>query len=220
MMSKTKLTISTINFISNKRIWAPLAPYLTIGTGLLILNNAWIAILGYHLSIIIILFFARIKISLKQIYGNKNHNILIITSILGGFSGLLLYLLWHFLTIPKDINIYLHNIGLTTALWPYFMAYFAMVNPLLEEYYWRGYLGSNSKWITLNDLLFSGYHIMVIAGKIGVMWLIIVFIALSLGAWFWRQANRWNQGLSASIVSHISGDISVILAIYFSIIRT
>jgi len=124
-------------------------------------------------------------------------------------------LLWPLLAIPKDISLYLQNIGLTSSMWPYFLVYFILVNPWLEECYWRGYLGSNSQNITLHDLLFSGYHIIVLAGKIDIIWLVIIFFILSLGAWFWRQANRWNQGISASIISHIVADASVILTIYF-----
>lgn len=219
MMAGTKSASSATNSVLIKRIWAPFIPYIPIGIGLLILHNAWIAILGYHLSLVIILVIAERKISFTQIHESSNYKILIITSFLGGLGGLLLYLIWPLLAIPGDINLYLQNIGLTTGVWPYFIAYFVLINPWLEEYYWRGYLGSNSKWITLNDLLFSGYHIMVLAGKIDVIWLIIVFIVLSSGAWFWRQANKWNQGILASIVSHIAADISVILVIYFFIIR-
>jgi membrane protease YdiL (CAAX protease family) len=215
MMPKIKLTTSAINSVLNKRFWAPLVPYFTIGIGLLVLNNAWVAILGYHLSMIITLFFTGRIISFTQIRKSNNYKILIITSVLGGTGGLILFLVWPLLGIPGDIKIYLENIGLTTAMWPYFIAYFVLINPWLEEYYWRGYLGNDSKWITINDLLFSGYHIIVLAGKIDVIWLIIIFIVLSLVAWFWRQANRWNQGISASIASHISGDISVIFTIYF-----
>jgi len=158
------------------RILAPLLPYITVGVGLVALRNAWVAILSYHLCMVIILFFARTKIPFTQIHARSNYKILIVVSILGGAGGLLLYLFWPLLAIPKDISIYLQNIGLTSSIWPYFLVYFILVNPWLEEYYWRGYLGSNSQNITLNDLLFSGYHIIVLAGKIDIIWLVIIFL--------------------------------------------
>lgn len=197
------------------RIWTPLIPYITIGIGLLLLRNAWIAILSYHLSMIVILLFAGKNISFRQIYKIGNYKILIAAAVMGGTGGLCLYLLWPLLSIPGDITLYLENIGLTTEAWPYFIAYFILINPWVEEYYWRGYLGSNSKGITINDLLFSGYHIVVLAGKINVIWLTTVFVVLLLVAWFWRQADRRNQGLAASVASHIAADISVIITIYF-----
>jgi hypothetical protein len=197
------------------RIWAPLLPYIVIGIGLLVLHNAWITILSYHLGMILILMFSEGRVSLRTIYENGNYKILVGSAVLGGTGGLLLYLLWPLLGIPVDIDLYLQKIGLTTAVWPYFIAYYILINPWLEEYYWRSYLGSNSKRITLNDLLFSGYHILVLAGKINVIWLITVFILLSLAGWFWRQVNRRNRGLAPSIISHIAADASVILTIYF-----
>jgi membrane protease YdiL (CAAX protease family) len=219
MMAGTKSATSSVDSISIQRIGAALIPYAPIGIGLLVFHNAWIALTGYHLSLVIILFTARRKISFTQIRESRNYKILILTFLMGGLGGLLLYWLWPLLAIPEEINLYLQNIGLTAAVWPFFIAYFVLINPWLEEYFWRGYLGSPSKWITLNDLFFSGYHIIVLAGKIDAIWLIPVFIVLSLGAWFWRQADKWNRGILASIVSHAAADISVILTIYFSAIR-
>jgi membrane protease YdiL (CAAX protease family) len=215
MMVRNYLSSNTINSIPYQRIWVPLIPYITIGAGLLLLHNAWIAIVSYHLCLIIILLLAREKISFTQILSSGSYKILITTAVLGGAGGFLLFLLWPILGVPNTINLYLQNIGLNAATWPYFIAYFILVNAWVEEFYWRGHLGSNSKKVTLNDLLFSGYHLIVLAGKIDIIWLIIVFIVLSLGAWFWRQANRWNRGISASIISHIMADVSVIITIYF-----
>jgi hypothetical protein len=206
--------------ISDKRSWAPLIPYLTIGIGLLIIHNAWTAIVSYHLSMVTILLFTGRRFSFKNIIGSSNYKIIIATAILGVAGGLLLYFLWPLLGIPEGISLYLQQIGLTAAIWPYFIAYFVLINPWLEECYWRGYLGSNTKKIILNDLLFSGYHIIVLAGIMNVIWLIVIFIVLSSGAWFWRQANRWNQGLSASIVSHLVADASIICIIYFMTIKS
>ena len=94
-----------------------------------------------------------------------------------------------------------------------------MVNPWIEEYYWRGYLGSNTKKIILNDLLYSGYHLVVLAGKVEIVWLIVIFFALAVVAWFWRQTNRWSQGMLPSTASHLAADITVMLTIYFLIVR-
>jgi hypothetical protein len=197
------------------RIWAPLVPYITIGIGFLILHNAWISILGYHLGMVLVIWLTGRKYPRSQTWKSRNKIILIAMSALGGMGGILLYLFWPLLGIPADVNQFLHNIGLTETLWPYFIAYFILVNPWLEECYWRGYLGSDSKRITLNDLLFSGYHILVVAGTISVAWVIVVFVVLCVGAWFWRQVNRWNRGLLASIISHFAADAGVILTIYF-----
>jgi len=193
-------------------------PYLAVGIGWLVFHSVWIAVMAYHLGIISILVFEREKVPFRLIFKSSKYKILIATASLGAAGGLLLYLCWSFLNIPGDINLYLQNSGLTPVLWPYFIAYFILVNPVLEECFWRGYLFDRSSRIVLNDLLFSGYHILVLAGMINFIWLIAVFVILIMGSWVWRQANRWNKGLAASIISHIAADASIILVIYFMLI--
>ena len=214
-MIRNKLESGTDIFSANKRIYSPLVPYATVGIGLLLLHNAWIAIVGYHFCMITILLIARERISWGRISSIRGYGVITLTALVGGSGGLLLYLLWPLLGIPDNLDLYLITIGLKGNTWPYFIVYFILINALVEEYYWRGYLGSVSKRITLNDLLFSGYHIIVLAGKINIVWLFVVFICLSMAAWYWRQTNRWNRGVLTSIVSHVAADASIIMAIYF-----
>ncbi len=197
------------------RIWAPLVPYITIACGLFILHKAWVSILSYHLGMGIVLLLFGNRAHFAQIDPSGNLKILIVMVVLGGMGGLLLFLFWPLLGIPSDIDQNLHDLGLTAATWPYFIGYFILINPWLEELYWRGYLDQGDKRITLNDVLFSGYHILVMVGVVSLMWIIIVFVILSLGAWFWRQINHLSQGLSTSIASHLAADAGIILTIYF-----
>ena len=179
------------------------------------MHNAWVAVLAYHFGMIVVILLTKEKFTFRLILKNTNYKLLIVLATMGAASGLVLFALWPFLGIPADITMYLRDIGLTATSWPFFLAYFILVNPWLEECYWRGYLGSDSRRLTLNDIWFSGYHILVLAGNIAVVWLITVFAVLSLAAWFWRQADRWNKGLAASVISHLTADISVMLTIYF-----
>ncbi len=197
-----------------KRIVSPGIPYITVGVGLLFIQNVWVAIFSYHIGMLLILMISKPGIPITQLFKTSNYRIPVMTATIGVMGGALLYLLWPWLSVPKDINTYARSIGLTEETWLLFLAYFALVNPLIEEYYWRGYLGSSSKHIEFNDLLFSGYHLIVIAGKMGMVWLAIVFFIVTIGAWFWRQVNRLSRGLLPSTVSHFAGDISVMVIIY------
>ena len=49
------------------RIISPCIPYITIGIGLLLLHNAWITIIGYHVGIIIVILLSPAKFTLKQL---------------------------------------------------------------------------------------------------------------------------------------------------------
>lgn len=197
-----------------KKILSPGIPYIAVGAGLLVFHNAWVAIVGYHIGMIVIVLLSKPGISVKQLFKSNNYRMPAITAIVGASSGILMYTLWPLLSVPDDTGSYVRSIGLTESTWPLFLAYYIAVNPLIEEYYWRGYLGSNSKGVELNDLLWAGYHIIVLAGKMGMVWLAVVFLVLSAGAWFWRQANRLSEGLLPSAVSHIAADITTIFAIY------
>ena len=198
-----------------KRILPPIIPYMTIGIGLLVFHNAWLAILGYHAGIVAVISLSKTGITIKRAFQGKRYWVLFITALAGAGGGILLYILWPLLSVPDDINSYIRSIGLNERTWPVFLTYFILTNPLIEEYYWRGYLAGSAKGIALNDLLFSGYHLIVLAGQIETIWLIVVFFALTIGAWFWRQMNKLGGGLLASTISHITADITVILTIYY-----
>ena len=198
-----------------RKILPPIIPYITIGIGLLVFHNAWMAILGYHTGMVAVLSLSRTGIAVKRTFQSNRYWIPFVTALAGAGSGLLLYILWPLLLVPDDINLYIQSIGLDERTWPVFLAYFILINPFIEEYYWRGYLATDAKGIALNDLLFSGYHLIVLAGQMETIWLIVVFFGLTIGAWFWRQMNRLNGGLLASTISHITADITVILTIYY-----
>ena len=197
------------------KIISPIIPYITVGIGMFVLHNAWAAMMSYHLCLTVILAFEKQFSSLSKIVNKRNNVILIIMLVIGGVSGVFLYLLWPVLSIPEGINRELQDIGLNASSWPYFIAYFILVNPWLEELFWRDYLSSDTKRVTVNDFLFSGYHILVLAGKLHPVWLVAVFLVIAAAGWFWRQANTRNGSILASVVSHIAADCSVILAIYF-----
>jgi hypothetical protein len=204
-----------MNALPVKKIIPQIIPYVTISIGLLVFHNAWIAILGYHAGMVLTISLSKIGIPIKKARQSNTYWIPFITGSAGAAGGIILYLLWPSLSISYDVNSYIRSIGLNEQTWPVFLAYFILVNPIIEEYYWRGCLGSFAKGIVLNDFLFSGYHVIVLAGQMQTVWLIAVFFGLAIGAWFWRQMNRINGGLLASTISHLTADITVILTIYY-----
>jgi membrane protease YdiL (CAAX protease family) len=208
-----------MNSTSFKKFIAPLVPYITVGIGLLVCHNAWLAMLSYHAAMALILLFSKSHINIRQGYQSKTFWIPVLLALIGVGAGILLYLLWPYLDVPGDFRQYLRSVGLYGWTWPVFIVYASLVNPLLEESYWRGYLGSSAKNITVNDLLFAGYHLLVIGGNVRVIWLIAVFCGLAIAAWFWRQINRMNGGLLVSLISHLTADTAVFLAIYYFAVR-
>jgi uncharacterized protein len=204
-----------MNSESLRKILPALIPYITITIGLLMFHNAWLAMLGYHAGIAAYIIWSKPKINLHHLSGGKKPVALIAGFCAGAVVSSLLYFCWAFLSIPDNISVYLRSIGLYRNTWPVFLIYFIIVNPLLEEYFWRYNLNSTSKRPVLDDLLFAGYHLLVFYSLVAPVWLFLVFLGLTAGAWFWRQLNRINGGILASYISHLAADIIVILTIFY-----
>jgi hypothetical protein len=209
---QTELIYSPDSFI--KKWVAPLVPYPAMVLGILILNNAWAAILIYHASMVLVLAFSTTGITVKSFFYSKSALLPVITALGGILGGLLLRYLWPYLSIPADLANYLAVMGLTETTWPWFLAYFILVNAALEEYYWRGFLGSKSILPILNDFWYSGYHVIVLAGKINWEWLAAIFVVLAGAAWLWRQMNHWSRGMLPSLIFHFTADASIMLTVF------
>jgi hypothetical protein len=67
--------------------------------------------------------------------------------------------------------------------------------------------------------MFAGYHILVLAGKVGAWWLVPAFAVLGGAGWYWRQISRVSGGLLAATLSHMAADLTVILAIYWMTVK-
>jgi membrane protease YdiL (CAAX protease family) len=197
------------------RIVAPVIPYIAVGIGLLLCHNAWLAMLGYHVLVLLWIYLSGADFSFQRVFKSRNYKIVLLAFVLGLAGGMLLYALWPVLGVSVDIGRYAQSIGLNETTWPIFLAYFIIVNPVIEEYYWRGCLGSERRRPVLNDGWFAGYHVLVLAGKMAPVWLLVIFLTLAGAAWAWRQMNRLGGGLLPSLACHVAGDIMVIGTIYY-----
>ena len=204
--------------ISSKRYWAALAPYAALAISFFILHNAWIALVSFHLSMLAFIFLNRSRISWRANFKSGNYKIYIINTVMGA-AAIVFYFLRPLWGLDQDVQPILKSIGLSQGNYLYLLAYFVVVNPWIEEYFWRGYLGNAAKGITPGDLLFAGYHVMLLATVIGAIWLIPAFVILFSAAWFWRQCDRWSRGLGASILSHIAADAAISVVLILMIIR-
>jgi membrane protease YdiL (CAAX protease family) len=188
---------------------APLAPYVGILTGLYILKNAWIALLLYHALIILVLYSEKeLSQTLRLLKGGSILSAILI-SLFGLSAGLLLYFLWPFLGLQETLKNGLTLLGLSGPSFYIWSLYFFLINPFFEEAFWRGYLGTNSKKISSNDVLFSAYHALVLILFMPASWTILAFCCIILASWLWRQVVRKYKGLLLPVLSHLSADISV-----------
>lgn len=198
------------------RKWlTPLLPYLAVGTGIFWFQNAWAALLGFHGAILLSLWLAKSQFPLTTLLKSNDLRWVLLNILLSGSGGVFLYLFWSSLGIASDLSAHIEALGLNSSTWAVFIVYFSLVNPFLEEYFWRGYLGSPTKNLYISDFIYAGFHALVMIGNVKVTSLIYSLIVLVLAGWFWRQIARANQGLLAPALGHMTVDFTILLAIYW-----
>ncbi len=204
--------------MKSPKITAVVVSYVTVALGLFWVHSAWAAQLGFHICILIMLIIAKPPIPIDKLFKPGNHQLLLIgCAVLAASSGMALYLFWPMLGNTPKLSGYLASLRLTSITLPAYMIYFVLVNPWLEEYFWRGFLGSPSKNIIPTDLSFAGYHLLVIFRTISVAWLFPIFVSLTLVSWLWRQVSRLSDGLLIASISHLTADLSVMTFVYLLI---
>ncbi len=196
---------------------APLLAYLAVGIGMFQLHSAWGALLGFHLVIVVSLLWVRPNIPIAVLFKSTNIKWILLSVLLCGSSGLALYFLWANFGPATDLPAQIESLGLTPTNWPGFIAYFALVNPLLEEYFWRGYVGDPTNRLDVYDLIYAGFHALVLIGKVPINSIIFALAALTFAGWLWRQVAREDRGLLAPVLGHMAADFTILLAIFWRI---
>lgn len=193
---------------------APSLAYLAVGLGLFVFHSAWGALLGFHAAIIGSLLIARPNIPVSSLFKSKDFTWIASSVLLCGSSGFALFFLWDYFGVATDLSVQVNRLGLNSRTWIPFIAYFALVNPFIEEYFWRGYLGSQSRKFHVSDFLYSGFHALILIGRVHVGSILFAFIALALAGWFWRQIVRTDGGLLAPVLGHMAADLTILTVIY------
>ncbi len=196
---------------------APTLTYLAVAVGLFGFQSAWGALVGFHLAILLSLLIAKPNLSIRILFRGRNLKWILVSILLCASSGLTLYFFWDKLGIAEDVSARVGALGLNTSNWIAFIAYFTLVNPLLEEYFWRGYLGSVNPTPHISDVLYSGFHGLILINKVQPGVIVCCLTVLMLAGWFWRQLARTNGGLLAPLLGHMIADLTILVAIFLKV---
>lgn len=196
---------------------ASLLVYSAVALGLFIFRNAWSALLSFHLSIVISILIAKPVFPLRTLFTSHNTRWILLSVLLCGSSGISLYFFWDQFGIAVDLSAHVRAMGLNESTWIAFIAYFALVNPLLEEYFWRGYLGGPTPNFHMSDFLYAGFHGLILLNKVPAGMTVYSLALLVVAGWFWRQIARADGGLLAAVLGHMAADFTILMAIYLRV---
>lgn len=198
------------------RKWlTPILPYLAVGVGIFGFQNAWATLLGFHCAILLSLLLARPQLPASILFKSNHICWIVLSTLLSVSSGIFLNFFWSSFGIANDISAHIATLGLESSNWVAFIGYFSLVNPFLEEYFWRGYLGSLTKKLYVSDFIYAGFHALLLIGNVKTGSIIYSLTVLVLAGWFWRQLARETNGLLAPVLGHMAADFTILAAIYW-----
>ncbi|MBI5951816.1 MAG: CPBP family intramembrane metalloprotease [Chloroflexi bacterium] len=202
--------------MSDKKWLTPILPYLAVWAGVYLFKDAWFALIGFHVAILLVLAIVRPNIPINSLFKSRFPQWVLMNVIFCSASGIGLYFLWDLFSVVPDLPAQLGSMGLNSPVsWFVFIAYFSLINPFIEEYFWRGVLGSNSKKLYIGDLVYAGYHGVVLWGKVPPSIILFALITLTSAGWFWRQSSREDEGLLAAVLGHLVADFSILLVVHW-----
>jgi membrane protease YdiL (CAAX protease family) len=190
-----------------------LIPYAAMLIGLHWLGSAWNSFLIYHGLVLVAVWR---DADLRRDLLRGWHNRVGLGAIGFGIGGgVLIYTLAPYAGINADlINPAIAKLGLTGTGWLLFVIYHTLVNPWFEEILWRGKLGHDGLRPVWGDVLFAGYHVLVLMLFLEWSWTLLAFAVLVAAGWFWRQLRRRHQGLLLPVISHLAADGSIMAVVY------
>ncbi len=197
----------------DKKWRIPILPYLAVWAGLFFFENAWVTLVGFHVAILIALAFAHPSLPIDTLFKSKGPKWVVFSILFCSTSGLGLFLLWDVFGIAPDLSAQLQSLGLNPSTWPGFIAYFSLVNPFFEEYFWRGVLGGAARHLHPFDFLYAGYHALVLWGRVHPLSILFAVAVLVSAGWLWRQISRLDEGLLAAVSGHMIADFSILTVI-------
>jgi len=199
----------------NKKWLAPILPYLAVWAGLFLFKSAWLSLLGFHAAILLTLVLMRPATPVRVLFQGKSPKWILVSILLCGLSGIGLYFLWDVFGIVDDLPAQLRSMGLTPSSWFAFIAYFSLVNPFVEEYFWRACLGDDRQNFYIGDLVFAGYHALILINKAPAFTIAFALACLTLAGWFWRQVQRKDNGLLAPVLGHMAADFTILVCVMY-----
>ena len=191
------------------------APYLVVSAGMYLFHNAWCTFIAYHACIVTFLVVYRKPGLIKKLFCGWNWYIAAVLSALSVMLILLaLGIRQHVMLESTGLMKTLSGFGLGNISFYIFAALFVSAHPVLEELFWRSFHWGPCRTHWPVDIIFAGYHILVLTFFVKWPGLLFIFAAISLAALLWRFCGQKLNGLATILFAHVIADISILVSAY------
>ena len=192
-----------------------ISPYLAVLLGVFYLKNGFLSVLFYHLILLICIIGINRAKAIKLIVTGFHRYIGPLICLGGLLPGVVILLLW---PTAKSESVKIaqlfESINLSGTSFIVFALYACFVNPFLEESFWRGCFKNQTLWPNTVDMLFAGYHALAVFPVLKAPFVVLVFLAMTFVAWFFRTLYRLTGGLAIPLLTHIIGDIAILYTLW------
>jgi hypothetical protein len=183
-----------------KQILKLLAPYIAVGVFWCIFSNAWLAILAYHLQVLL---WSSRKAYIMNKPKSRGMMLMALPTLV---AGPLLYFLLPYIT-HVELSEWLNHYHLTGLSLIIMIPYFGIIHPFLEQVHWAPLRDKTP----LAHFMFAGYHMLVLHSLLTPPWLITCFILLASASFIWKIMTQQSKTLALPILSHILADLGVVI---------
>ncbi len=176
-----------------------------MAVGILLLKSGWAALLIYHGLIVLALSVNQERISLSMLF--KGFSICLFLFMLAIAVGLYFVLSGYAVSkgfVGEKVS------ALAGSCGPLFVVYLLIINPPLEELFWRELFATKTKYFSPGDILFGCFHFPILLLFLTPMKLPIGFLMIATGGWGWRQMRNRYGGLLLPWIGHLFADLMLV----------
>lgn len=177
-----------------------MAPYVAVGVFWCWFGNGWMAVLAYHLQIV--LWAGRER----QERGRVRAADVAVFVLPCALAGPAMWFLLPLIT-TVDLGTWLVTHGLSGMAWTLMVPYFGIVHPVLEQLHW----GPLRRRTAVSHFCFAGYHMLVLFSLLRMEWLMVCFVVLAGVSVLWGYLSRRTGGILLPVLSHMAADSAIVV---------
>jgi len=196
-----------------------LAPSVIVGVAMLLGHHGWLAMLGFHACMIVALIAHRRRLDWRRMLHPPRPATLVINVVAAMLvMAIFSWALFAYANRHGDYGSILDR-GLSAFAVPgntrlLFAIELCLLNPLLEELFWRGLFFSDRKRPAATDVCYAAFHFFALVPFMPVIQAVVGTVGLVGVGYSLRQMARHNdRSLLIPLLWHALGDIAIVVAI-------